>query len=259
MFEQEPQRLQKHLANLPVSGQNSQRWPNHSRCVILGLYLLSVFSLNSCTFSPSASQSLPPSTAETPQGTASPVVASPNLQWSDLIGVCEGQGAIAAQPYQPEVNSSERHVVFIHRDVSYDGNFNLYDSHLFTRTWQPTQPEKAQLVVCISENKRFEQIESCSYNNGRYTLHRYRNAITVELREANTGQAIEKTTFDSDAIRCPENKPIGDESEWDWSGQLPDTELYTWLKPYLISTASTHNPGRDRDFSQPVVHSVSVQ
>lgn len=259
MFEQEPHYLKKHLADLPVSGQNSQPRLNHSRWVMLGFYL-SLYSLSSCTFSSSASQSLPPVAAENPhQGIASPVVAPPSLQWNDLIGVCEGQGAIAAQPYQPEVNSSERHVVFVHRDVSYDENYDLYDSHLFTRTWQPTQPEKAQLVVCISENKRFEQIESCSYNEGRYTLNRYRNTVTVELREANTGQALENTTFNSDAMPCPENKPIGDESEWHWFGQLPDAELYAWLKPYLSSTTAENHPGRDRDFPQPVVHSVSVQ
>lgn len=257
MFEQDPHHLQKHLANLPISRQNSQLRLNHSRWVMLGFYL-SLSSLSSCAFSSSASQSLPPMAAKSPHhAIASPVVAPPRLQWSDLIGVCEDQAAIAASPYQPEVHPTERHLAFVHRDVSYGENYDLYDSHLFTRTWQPRQPEKAQLVVCISENKRFEQIESCSYNEGRHTLHRYRNAVTVELREANTGQTLETTEFKSDALRCPEDKPIGDESEWDWFGQLPDNELYTWLKPYLTSTTAESHPRRDS--RPPIVHSVSVQ
>lgn len=259
MFEQDPRHEQKPLSDLPVFGQNSQPRLNHSRWVVLGFYV-GLSSLSGCTFSSSASQSLPPVAAETPSiGTASPVVDPPNLRWGDLIGVCEGQEATAAQPYQASVNSGDREIVFVHRDVSRDENYDLYDSHLLTRTWQPTQPEKARLVVCISENKRFELIESCSYKNGRHTLHRYRNTIEVELREANTGETLDTATFNSEAWDCPSQKPIGDEAAWNWSGQLPDAELYAWLKPYLNLTTTEDIPGRDRPPRKPMAHSASIQ
>ncbi|MEC4805070.1 MAG: hypothetical protein SAJ12_06240 [Jaaginema sp. PMC 1079.18] len=261
MFEQVPHPDRKPPTAFPASRQENRLTSDRSRWLAFGLYL-SVASVSSgCSISSSTTPALPTAAAQTP-GTnlVSPVVNVSTVEWDDLLNVCDGQGAIATDPYPTQDTPSQRNLVFAHRDVSQDESFGLYDSHLFTRTWQPLQPEKAQLVVCISENQRYEQIESCTYQKGRYTLYRYRNTIEVQLREANTGDILDQTTLSSEARHCPTHKPIGDEREWHWSGQLPDVELYAWLKPYLHeATSEKTTAGEDRPSRPPLARSTATE
>lgn len=260
MFEQVPHPDRKPPTAVPASRQENRLNGDRPRSLALGLCLSFAGMSSGCTVSSSASPSLQ-SVAAPPQSAAiaSPVVNTPQVAWEDLIGVCDGQGAIAATPYQSTDNTPQRNLVFAHRDVSQDEGFDFYDSHLFTRTWQPTQPDRVQLVVCISENQRYERLESCEYLTGRYQLHRYRNAIEVQLREANTGEILDTVTFDSEARRCPTTKPIGDDLEWHWSGQLPDRELYTWLKPYLHEVTVEQTTAGDRATEHPIARSTPTE
>jgi hypothetical protein len=262
VFEQDQRSKKKHLDDFQAREEELSPIPSglgalHSQGALLGFCLI-LLSVGGCTFSASNSQPLAKAEAEIiVKTTASPVVNVPTVEWTDLVNVCQGQAAIAAQAYEPTLAPSTRGVVFVHRDISQDDRFHLYDSHIFTRTWQPTNPEHAELVVCISENKRFELLETCAYKSGRHTLNRYRNTIDVELRAAQTGEAIATTTLSSDAILCPATKPIGDEREWNWSGQLPDAKLYGWLKPYLDQVSTEDRPYRDR-LAQPTVATPSA-
>lgn len=112
-----------------------------------------------------------------------------------LATACKNQPVPDAGHYTP---GDTFHPIMLIDDAKVD----LYDWLETTPpNWEPMALRFAELVACLQEQEK-EKIGTCNYEGG-LTLPRYRYQLAVQLKNADTGQAIETVVIYGSQPACP--------------------------------------------------------
>lgn len=142
---------------------------------------------------------------------------------STMAPLATGTGVLNATIYHPDTAGPHPIVLLWGDGSNHPWNWEL------PRKWFPSAPSKTELVALLTREPSVA-VETCYYVST--TVTRYRNDLTVVVREARTGQILASNTFRGDApMSCPGSIPMG---QTRIDGSLVALELVVaWLCPFV--------------------------
>jgi len=142
---------------------------------------------------------------------------------SAVAPVVGGEGVLAAATYNSGTDGPHPIVILWGDGSNHPWNWKL------PRKWFPSSPRKIELVALLNHEQPVA-LETCYYLST--TVTRYRNDLSVIVREARTGHILANSTLRGyEPMNCPESIPM-DQTRID-GPQVELEAVVEWLCPFV--------------------------